>query len=141
MRNRWIISIGVVIIVFLTYRLFTQHVDGVEDEKLWYINNLKYDFSGKVEMVHRPNHILFQVTSGKFDKDREDDLADRIKFWGRLELLIARGESFELMNGLAKYQKGDSLYINSDENVVRIYRGKELLSESDLVRALRGRPF
>ena len=132
---------GVVITLFLIYRLFAQHINGVKDEKLWYINNLKYDFAGRVDTVHRPNHILFQVTAGKFEKDREDELAGRLKYWGHLVLLIPRGESFELLNGLAKYHRGDSLYINSDKNVVRIYRGKKLLSEPDLVRALRGRPF
>ena len=141
MHIRWKISIGVVITLFLIYRLFTQHVNGVKEEKLWYLNNLKYDFIGKVDTVHRPNHILFHVIAGKFDKNREDELAGKLKYWGQLVLLIPRGESFELLNGLAKYQSGDSLYLNSDQNIVRIYRGKELLSESDLVRALRGRPF
>lgn len=140
--KKWTIGVTVTaIILLLVYRLFTKHVDGVKAEKAWFLSELNYDFSGVIDTVNRPNHILFHVTHGHLDTNREMALGQKLKYWGQLVLFLYEGDKVELLNGNAKYQSGDSLYLNSDSNVVRIYRKGHLIKESELMSSLRGRPF
>jgi len=140
--KKWIIGIAAFgVICFLIYRTFTGHVNGVEAERLWYLRELNYNFSAIIDTVHRPNHLLFHFTHGSLDRTAEHRVGNRLKYWGHVQLLIYHGNQIELMNGSAKYEKGDSLYLNSRLNVARIYRGGRLVKEFELTRALRGRPF
>ncbi|MEJ7643875.1 MAG: hypothetical protein WKF87_04735 [Chryseolinea sp.] len=140
--KKWIFGFAIVAIIsILIYRAFTEHVNGVETERTWFLQELNYDFSAVVDTVHRPNHLLFHVTHGSLDRTAEEEVGKRLKYWGQLTLLTYYGDQFELMNGSAKYKKGDSLYLNSRENITRIYRNGKLIKEFELTRALRGRPF
>ncbi len=140
--KKWILGVAITaMVLLLIYRLFTQHVDGVKTEKAWFLSELNYEFSGEVDTVNRANHILFHITHGHLDTNRENELREQLKYWGQLVLFLYKDDKIEMLNGSAKYQPGDSLYLNSDLNVVRIFRKGQLIKESELVGSLRGRPF
>jgi hypothetical protein len=60
-----------------------------------------------------------------------------------LDLFLYRPENrIELMTDhTQQFHPGDSVYLNTTENVVRIYREGKLQYESDLLKYVRGRPF
>lgn len=136
-----ILSCGV--LIFLTIRLFYDHVDGVKSERQWYIEQLDFEFSGVIDTVNRPGHILFHVTNGNIDREKEDIVNEKLKRNGFLDLFLYKSnDQIELMiDGAHKYMNGDSIYLNSSKNLVKIYRNKKLLSEYELLRSIRGRPF
>ena len=70
--KKWIIWIGVIgIIVFLTIRIFSNHVDGVKDEKKWYLEQLGFEFSGELDNHDLPDKVLFRITGGQLDTEKE----------------------------------------------------------------------
>ncbi len=142
--KKWIIWIGVIgLLGFLATRTFSRHVNGVKEEKKWYLQQLDFEFSGRVENPEAPVRVLFRVTDGKLDINREKAVKAQLKYNGILELLLYRndGKCDLLIRGPHKYIDGDSLHLNSRLGVVRFYRKGKLIGEHDLIRSLRGRPF
>lgn len=133
----------VCVLVFLTIRLFRNHGHGVRDEKVWYINELDFEFSGILDSADRPGQILFHVTSGQINRSKESELKKKLKFNGILELLLYRadGKLDLFIQDPHQFNPGDSLYLNSERGLVQFYRNGEMISEHALVRSLRGRPF
>lgn len=96
-----------------------------------------------VDSVNRPGHILFRVIQGHLDRQQEHYLNSRLKRNGVLDLFLYKpNERLELMIPHAhRFHSGDSIYVNSSQNMVQIYRGDSLLLQHQLVPLLRGRPF
>lgn len=144
MIKKWTlaISIGAVFII-LSYRLFNKHVAGVASEKQWYVEQLNFKFSGVIDTVNRPGHILFSITHGSLDRLQEGRLNSSLKRNGVLDLFLYKpDEMVELMIPHAnRFIAGDSIYVNSSLNIVKVYRGDSLLLQHPLVPLLRGRPF
>lgn len=142
LTKKWTLGVGIVtVVLLLVYRLFTIHVDGIKTEKAWFLGELNYEFSGEIDTLINPNHILFHVTHGHLDTQREQKLSKMLRYWGQLKLFCYEGDRVEMLVGGAPYHRGDSLYLNTDENVVRIYRAKGLIKEFPITGLLRGRPF
>jgi len=144
MVKRWTLTLSIAaILIILTYRLFNKHVAGVAAEKQWYIEQLNFKFSGVIDSVNRPGHILFSVTHGSLDRQQERRLNNRLTSNGVLDLFLYKpNERLELMLPHAhRFHGGDSIYINSSQNLVQVYRGDSLLLHHQLVPLLRGRPF
>jgi hypothetical protein len=113
----------------------------VSEEKNWYLSELHFEFSAKIDSVVNANHILFHVVHGHLDKQREHQLSEKLRYWGRLILFRYDDDKIEMMVGMSNYQPGDSLYLSSDRNIVRIYDQKGGMKEYPLTGLLRGRPF
>lgn len=134
----WLIAL--VIILLLIVRLFYRHVGGVKDERAWYISQLHYDFSARVDSVIRPGRVLVHVTRGKADPDQEWALKDQLHFNGMLHLLISRDGQFDILTPV-ECLVNDSLYINSDHDRLLVFRNHELIINRPLSSSLRGKPF
>jgi hypothetical protein len=143
MKNKIIWVTALIIFTLLIVRTFKTHVDGVTQERRWYIEQLRFDFSGVVDTARDAGNILFHVTHGNLDREKESRLNEQLEFNGVLALLLYRpNNKFVLMIDSAyKFRKGDSIYLSSDKNIVRIYRRKTLISEKELLKSIRGRPF
>jgi len=137
----WISIIG--ILIFLIISTFRGHVNAVKDEKISYVKQLDFEFSGLLDSAERPGQVLFHITSGKFSRDTEREIGTKLIHNGVIELLLYRpdGKLDIMLNGSHDSRQGDSLYLNSNRNIVAIFRHGKLLSEHSLVKSLRGRPF
>lgn len=137
----WISAIG--ILLFIAISTFREHVNAVKNEKANYIKQLDFEFSGLLDSAERPGQVLFQITSGKFNWDKEKEIGSKLKHNGVIELFLYRpDEKLDIMIiDPHDFRQGDSLYLNSNRNIVAIYRHGKLLSEHSLVKSLRGRPF
>ena len=69
-------------------RLSTRHADGVAAEKRWYLEELHFDFQGRVDNRDYPDKILFRVTSAEPDTTMERRLNQQLKYNGKLDLLL-----------------------------------------------------
>lgn len=142
--KKWIIWTGVIcVLTFLTLRMFSRHVTGVKNEKVWYMNELGFEFSGRLDNDDSPGKVLFRVTGGQLNSERESTVNEQLQYNGMLDLLLYRSDGrIDLMIvDPHNYVTGDSLYLNSRLKVVRFYRYGKLLGEHDLMKSLRGRPF
>lgn len=137
----WIATITVLIL--LTVRMFAHHVNGVRNEKVWYLEQLGFEFSGELDSAGWPGRVLFHVTGGHLDTEKESEIKEQLKYNGMLDLLLYEdnGKLDLVIPDPHHYLPGDSLYLNSKLKVVRFYRDGKLLGEHDLVKSLRGRPF
>lgn len=143
MKKKVIWISAIVTLTLLIIISFRQHVRGMKDEKDWYIKQLDFEFSALLDSAERPGQVLFDVANGKLNREKEKQIASKLKYSGVLELLLYRpdGKLDLLITNPHDFRQGDSLYLNSNRNLVSIYRKGKLLSEHSLVKSLRGRPF
>src|SRR5688572_10008792 len=94
--KKWIIIGSIIVVVHLSIRAYKNHVDGVQAERRSYIRELNFDFSGVVDTVSRPSHILFHATE-PMDRGREKSLNAELHFNGILEVFTYREGQLELM--------------------------------------------
>jgi hypothetical protein len=132
--------IGVVALAALIIRISHAHINELKEEKAWYIANLNYTCSARVDSIIRPGRALLHVTTGTMDPQREWQLKSKIRAHGILHLVISRDSLFDLRVPRATL-KGDSLTINSETDQLLIYRNKKLVLSSTLTQSLRQRPF
>jgi len=143
MKKRIVIILLIAALVLLTIRGFRAHVNGVRNEREWYVKELGFEFSGKVDTVIWPSNLLIGNIKGEIDFGKEERLREDLQYNGMLDLFLYHpNEIVELnIDSAWTYRKGDSVYINCRENVVRTYRGDKLLGQKQLIRSIRGRPF
>lgn len=142
MKTAIVVALCVGVLLLLIINLFRQHVNGVKSEREWYIKELGFKFSGLVDSV-RESHIRLHQISGRFDFDKERRVKEKLKYNGRLDLFLYRNERrIELMiDSSFNYKRGDSVFIDCEAGVVRLYRDKRRLAENSLLRSIKGRPF
>jgi hypothetical protein len=134
----WLIAI--VILVLLVVRLIYRRVNRVRNETNWYVSELHYNFSAKVDSVIRPGRVLIYITSGEADTRRERKLQHELKYNGMLRLLIPSGDRYHFLIP-GKSLKNDSLYVDSSADQLLVFRNKELLITRPLSASLWRKPF
>jgi hypothetical protein len=146
--KKWIlISLLVCAFLFLGIRMIVNNVNDSDSERQWYISQLGFEFSGEVDSVimHGKYHglLLFRITKGKIDKSKERKLQHKLKGNGRLDLFVHQPEGkFEMITPIAyKYQRGDSIYVNTNEDRISLYRKNKLISQYEVMASLRSAPF
>ena len=134
----WIII--VIVFLLLVARLIYSRVDHLKKEKAWYISELHYEFSGRIDSIVRPGRALVTITHGDFDSNREWQLKDSIQYHGLLHLFISREGWYDVRVPL-QTSLNDSLYVNSDNDQLSLYRNGELIVSRPLSESLRQKPF
>jgi hypothetical protein len=131
---------GALIVFLLVLRLVFIHVNKLNDEKAWYISQLHYDCSARVDSIARPGRALLTVTGGSLDASREWKLKDELHAHGMLHLIIQRNQWYDLRVPDVT-QKNDSICIQSDRDELSLYRNGALVLTRPLSESLRQRPF
>ena len=137
------IIVGAVILVLLVVRLIYLKIRDSKNEVSWYIENLHYDFYARIDtttvLSERGNgFFVCSVISGKFDPEIEDSLNRRLKHHDRIRFVrFTDDKRLRFYSGVAHlYKEGDSMVVNSQDDIYRIYRGDELLRENKVSNAL-----
>lgn len=130
----------VIAFLLLVARLIYSRFDHLKDEKAWYISELHYDFSGRIDSLVRPGRALVTITYGDFDPNREWQLKDGLKYHGILHLFISREGWYDVRVPF-QASLNDSLHINSDDDQMSLYRNGELIVSRPLSESLRQQPF
>lgn len=132
--------IGVFLVLTLVLRLVYSHVNTLAEEKAWYISQLHYDFSARVDSMVFHNRAFLTVTRGSLDANREWQLKDRLHAHGMLHLIIQRERWYDLRVP-EETLADDSIYVNSENDLLSVYRKGELIVRQPLSTSLRQRPF
>lgn len=133
----------VFVLILMIWNIADNHVRGVKSEKEWFLTQLKFDFSAKLDSAEKPGQALLNVTHGQIDVAQESRVKEKLRFNGWVDLFIYRpDEKLDLMiTGPAELKKGDSVYVNTDLKTAQFFRDGVMIYEQPLYKSLRGRPF
>lgn len=149
--KRTLLLVGSIMLigVLLLVRLVTKESNRLADERKWFVNALRYEFSAHVDSVRMFNahtgRLWCRLTDGNPQVHREDSLKRLFRQHDMLYLIFHRSSDsiiFIVPNG-DRVAKGDSVRISSHQNTIQFFRsGKQVTSDS-LSTALIGytRPF
>jgi hypothetical protein len=136
-RTAWIIG-G--ILTLLLIRQGYLHIADRKEEKAWYVSELHYKCSAQIDSIIRPGRALLRVTGGDMNVDREWQLKPRLRIHRILHLALAKDSLYD-MRIPREAMAGDSVYINSEDDRLSIYRGGQLLVSQPLSGSLRSSLF
>lgn len=140
MKKRLVWIIGVSILILLVTRQGYLHFAKRKAEKAWYVSELHYKCSAEIHSIIRPGRALLRITAGDLNEDHEWKLKPQLRVHRILHLAIAKDSLYDLRvpnEALA----GDSVYINSDDDELSVYRNGKLVVTHLLSDALRASPF
>ena len=149
MKKLTIIIISLTIFLLLAFRTLFTYFDGVKDEKLSYVHKLNFKFSTKIDSVGRLNRrnvgrIFFHSVIGTFEESVEDKLKDELKYSGELRFIFRNENTIAMSINTKtadKYQTGDSIVVDTNNNKITFHRGAKVISENKVTEALACRPF
>lgn len=148
MKKIVIVLVLVVALILLGIRLFTDQTEGIEDERLWYVKELNYDFSATVDSITTfprgtSGLIYFRITAGNPELSRESMLGKQLEYNGDLDFILDKPNHTLAFQTLVadKYRVGDSLVVNTDRNRITVFRDHKYVTENDIAASLSGRPF
>lgn len=143
MKRALIWGSSVFLLLLLTANIFWKHVKGVKSEKQWYLSQLDFDFSAKLDSAEKGGQALLTVTHGHIDRKREAMLKAKLQYSGWVDLFLYRADGkLDLMiPGKLHLVQGDSVYVNTDSGLVRFFRNGKQIAAHPLYNSLRGRPF
>jgi hypothetical protein len=145
MRKWLLIGLSAFVFLFLAGRLILKSFQKSDAEKKWYLENLDIKFSAKVDTVilktKYQGFILFHVTEGDFDKTAEDELNEQVVHHHRLKLFVNKpNDQIEIFTKMAyRYKPGDSLYINTSEDQLLIFRNRKIIYHRTLMELLKAK--
>jgi len=146
--KKWMkITLAIAVFVFLVIRAIYLHWDGAKNERPLYVNKLGFHFSATVDSLKGFSHtnglVYFHATGSDLNLSTEKQVNQKLKYNGSLQFILnfGKGKLAFHSRDLHKYNTGDSLTINSDDDKIYIYRKGKLMAESEISKALSGRPF
>jgi len=142
MKRKLLIVLGLVVLIALVTQTVSDYIQNVNNEHRWYLSQLNFEFSGEIDTV-KNRHIAFHVTHGPLNPEREALVNTWLTYNGFAYLFAYRDNNrIELMIDSAfRYQRGDSVYLNTTINQIRIYRNHKILAERSLLKSIRAKPF
>jgi hypothetical protein len=151
MKRTILILIGIALLSLLLVAqlLFKQNSD-MTDERRWFTNALRYEFSGQVDTVFMFNQnsgrLQCLLTQGDPQIYREDSLKRLFQEHDMLYLIFKRSAdtiTFILPNHANMISKGDSVQVSSRGNFIKFFRVGKLVMTDSLTETLTGfsRPF
>lgn len=147
MKRWFLIVLATGVFLFLVARLLIKGYVNGETEREWYREQLDFRFSGIVDtVIMRTKYhglIVFHVTEGSVDKDREDRLNDELVYNTHIRFLGFTSESQIQFNSKIafKYLPGDSVSIDTEQNTIASYRKGKLISTYPVMESLNERFF
>jgi hypothetical protein len=145
MKKTLLIIGGIGLLCFLlVVRLFFRQNSLQRDERKWFADALRYEFSAQVDSIRMFNEetgrLWCRITAGDPQVEREDSLKPYFKEHGKLYLIFHKSADsiiFIIPNGhLVK--KGDSVRVSSKNNSIQFFRDKKLVANDELSNTLTG---
>lgn len=127
---------SILLLIALAVRAFFLQTNVIEEERKWFVGQLNYNCSITVDTVsvygYRGEGFLFcTLVSGKPDISIEKGLRENLKYYKSLFFLReTKNHKYLITTPKAdKFQKEDSLLINSAKNQILVFRNKKILFE------------
>ena len=141
-------GIGLLCVLLLIRGLYKQS-NKMDDERLWFVKALRYEFSATVDSIRMLNEntgrLWCVLKSGNPQIHREDSLKRLFKEHDMLYLVFERSAdtiTFLIPNANL-VAKGDSVVVSSSHNTIEFVRADRQIAKSELTATLTGfaRPF
>lgn len=150
MKRTYLIFGGIALLCLLLFaRLLFRERGGMLEERQWFSNALRYEFSAQVDSVRMYNpttgRLWCRLTAGDPQTYREDSLKRLFKKHDMLYLIFRRSADsivFIVHNGNL-VSKGDSVRVSSQQNTIQFFRAGKQVATDSLSATLTGygRPF
>ncbi len=150
MKRTYLIFGGIALLCLLLFaRLLFRERGGMLEERQWFSNGLRYEFSAQVDSVRMYNpttgRLWCRLTAGDPQTYREDSLKRLFKRHDMLYLIFHRSADsiiFIVHNGNL-VSKGDSVRVSSQQNTIQFFRAGKQVATDSLSATLTGygRPF
>lgn len=151
MKKNLLIFGGIALVfVLLVVRLFVVERNRIAAEQEWFVKEVGYEFSVTVDSIRMYNSaggvLRGRITAGNPQTQREDSLKKFFKKHEMLYLVFKRSsDSINLILPYAnRVSKGDSIRIDSKENLILVFRQGEEVTRapmSESLTAFQGPPF
>jgi hypothetical protein len=150
MKKSLLILGGIALVCFLLIvRLFFKQNNTMGNEREWFVRELGYEFSARVDSVWMLNDhtgkLWCRVTAGNPQVHREDSLKPSFKAHDMLYLIFQHsGDSIVFLVPKGNLvAKGDSVSVSSEKNSIQFFRDKKEVAADELTETLTGfgRPF
>lgn len=139
MKNQIIIIIALVLVLLAGIRLLLKTKNEIDDEKVSYVRNLDYNFSGKVDSIiavgkNGRGFLVCRLTGGNINPTVEDRLNQRLAHhkWMRFLFFKPNGQPRILLRDISNYHVGDSVVVNSENDKFAVYRNGKSMLESTI---------
>lgn len=134
---------AVALLVFLLVRTFFLKSELLNDEKKWFVKNLNYQFSFLIDTISVYGYdgkgfLIGRISKGNFDAATEKELLKQLKEYKTLTFVRNRrgGTTLLTCRAAKRYQKDDSLYIDSDKDQIVQYREGKILAKEAITESL-----
>jgi len=149
MKNRYFIVATLVVLFYLVVRSLYNHFDGVREERLWYVSQLHYNFSARLDSVAvnkgGSGLLYFHSYKKALDDSNERKLEKQLKYNGRLDYVLFlpnRRTALSVIHGADTILQGDSLTVNTDaDSGVVVFRNRKIVVKNKTIDSNNGRPF
>ncbi|HRI78359.1 MAG TPA: hypothetical protein PLR06_02390 [Cyclobacteriaceae bacterium] len=144
MKKTLLIIGSILFLIFLGVNGVRMQIGRFKSEKQTFIDELHLEFSGSVDSIRVLGQnlgvIIVHLTDGEVDSTREVTLRKALKHNDGLRFLRYKTtDAIKILSHESKkYKAGDSIRINTDENIIRIFRKGEKVGESTIENSLRG---
>ncbi|MFN7600004.1 MAG: hypothetical protein ACK5R0_01235 [Bacteroidota bacterium] len=138
MKKKWLIIVSsILVLIALAVRAFFVQANVIEEERKWFVGQLKYDFALKVDSIciygyTGEGFLDCTLSAGEVEVSIQKELLKKIKLHKAMWFIQrAKNGSYLITNSKAsRFQKGDSLLINSNNTRIQVFRkGKVLFQE------------
>ena len=141
--KRFIIIAAIVLLLFGAIRAFLNTKNAVDDEMRYYVQNLHYNFSARVDSIEILNakrqrgFLVCDLIKGKCNGSVEDSLNHHLVNYKRIRFLFfyPNGQFKILRDGIFKYQSGDRVAVNSDRDEFKIFRDGDVIWKSKITQS------
>lgn len=144
MKKTLIIIGSIIFIILLGINGVRMQIRQSESEVDSYISNLGFQFSATIDSV-RPaarnfGIVIFHITDGAIDSVRENEIGKSLKHHDKIRFLRYKTTSVVKMlsHELNLYKPGDSIQVDTDKNLIRIFRDGKVSKESTVKNSMRG---
>ena len=144
MKQTLIIIGSIIFLILLGVNGVRMQIGRFKSEKQKYIDELHLEFSGSVDSIRVLGRnfgvVIVHLTDGAVDSTREAELGKELKHNEGLRFLRYKSpDAIRILSHEANYYKiGDSIRVNTDENLIRIFRKGKKVNESTIENSLRG---
>ena len=144
MKKTLIIIGSIILLILLGINGIRMQIGKFKSEKQKYIDELHLEFSGSVDSIRVLGRnlavVVVHLTDGAVDSTREVELGKEIKHNRGIRFLKYKSkDAIKILSHEANsYKVGDSIRVNTDENLIRIFRKGEKVAESTVENSLRG---
>lgn len=136
---------GVVVLILLIVRMIFVQIGRQDDARRDFVSKLNYSFGARVDSVglfheKSPVGFIYIKTEGDTIDRKERKIVRSLKKKHNFRFLVTskKGRLEIFHKDANKFKEGDSIYIDSSKDNMRLYRGDSVVMDFSISKIIRG---